>query len=69
VPSGWSNGAEGEDKTLKTACRPLPKLYARGHARDPEETISHLIAVLDTQTVAEAIERLEAPRFGLKVVN
>jgi hypothetical protein len=30
-----------------------------GHARDAEQTINRLIAVLDTQDVAGAIERLK----------
>jgi hypothetical protein len=30
-----------------------------GRARDPEQTINRLIAVLDTQDVAGAIERLK----------
>jgi hypothetical protein len=39
-----------------------------GHAGDPEQTINRLIAVLDTQEVAGAIERLKLG-FGLKVVK
>jgi hypothetical protein len=39
-----------------------------GHARDPEQTINRLIAVLDTQKVALAVERLKAG-FGLKLVK
>jgi hypothetical protein len=30
-----------------------------GHAQDPEQTINRLIAVLDTQDVVGAIERLK----------
>lgn len=39
-----------------------------GHAQDPEQTVNRLIAVLDTQNVAGAIERLNAG-FGLRVVK
>jgi len=39
-----------------------------GRARDPEQTINRLIAVLDTQGVAGAIERLKKG-FGLRVVR
>jgi hypothetical protein len=39
-----------------------------GHARDPEQTINRLIAVLDTQDVAGAMTPLKAG-FGLKVVK
>jgi hypothetical protein len=35
---------------------------------DPEQTISRLIAVLDTQEVAGTVKRLKAG-FGLKVVK
>ena len=39
-----------------------------GRARDPEQTINRLIAVLDTQEVALAMERLNEG-FGLRVVE
>jgi hypothetical protein len=39
-----------------------------GRARDPEQTINRLIAVLDTHDVASAIERLKKG-FGLRVVK
>jgi hypothetical protein len=31
-----------------------------GHARDPEQTIDRLIAMLDTQEIAEAVKKLKA---------
>jgi hypothetical protein len=39
-----------------------------GHTGDPQQTINHLVAALDTQEVAGAIKRLKAG-FGLKVVK
>jgi hypothetical protein len=39
-----------------------------GRARDAEQTINRLIAVLDTQDVAGALTRLKAG-FGLTVVK
>jgi hypothetical protein len=39
-----------------------------GHAQNPEQTVNRLIAVLDTQDVAGAIERLKRG-FGLHVVK
>jgi hypothetical protein len=39
-----------------------------GRACDPEQTITRLIAILDTQEVARAIARMKAG-FGLKVVK
>jgi hypothetical protein len=38
------------------------------HARDPQQTINRLIAVLDTREIAEAVTRLKVG-FGLKVVK
>jgi putative N-acetylmannosamine-6-phosphate epimerase len=43
-------------------------VIAEHRARDPEQTINRLIAVLDTQVIAGAMTRLKAG-FGLKVVK
>jgi hypothetical protein len=39
-----------------------------GHPRDPVATINRLIAVLDSQKLAAAIERMEKG-YGLKIVK
>lgn len=47
----------------------IAEYVAPGHrARDPRQAINQLIAVLDTQDLARAMERLKAG-FGLKVVK
>ena len=42
--------------------------YLEPGPRDAEETLTRLIAILDTQDLARAIERLEKVQ-GLRVVN
>jgi hypothetical protein len=53
---------------IERAGRIIGQHIEPGHAQDPEQTINRLIAVLDTQEVGGAIERLKAG-FGLKVVK
>ena len=59
-------------QTLITALEKAGVIIAEhiepGRARDPEQTINRLIAVLDTQEVALAMERLNEG-FGLRVVE
>jgi hypothetical protein len=46
----------------------IAKHIEPGRVGDPEQTIKRLIAVVDTQEVAAAVERLISG-FGLKVVK
>ncbi len=53
--------------TLRKAGRIIGE-YIEPGPRDPDETIAQLIAVLDNQDVARAIDRLEKGH-GLRVVK
>jgi hypothetical protein len=53
--------------TLREACLIIAN-YLEPGARDADEVITQLIAVLDTQELANAIERLDEGR-GLRVVK
>jgi hypothetical protein len=54
--------------TLRTAGRIIAEYLEPGLRPTAEETLSRLVAVLDTQELAAALERMEKG-FGLKVVK
>ena len=53
---------------LRTAGRILAEYLEPGHRPDAVETLSRLVAVLDTQELAAALSRMERG-FVLKVVR
>ena len=54
--------------TLRTAGRIIAEYLEPGLRPDADETLTRLIAVLDTQELAAALERLDSG-YGLRVVK
>ena len=55
-------------QALRKAGRVIAEYLEPGHRPDAIETLTRLVAILDTQELAAAVDRMEKG-FGLKVVK